>query len=202
MLRFHSRNWKRAKRSSRIGRLKLSARHYSRDFDEDALPHLSSAYNLARWLTRNEQDAEDIVQEAYLRAFRFHHRFRGGDARPWLLKIVRNTYYAWLDQNSEQKRFDAGAELVRRDLYTADPESITIQNSNCALLRRALETLPTGAREVLILRELWGMSYKEISIIVGVPTGTVMSRLSRARGRLRQTVTDLMNAKADVEGFD
>jgi RNA polymerase sigma factor (sigma-70 family) len=176
----------------------MLARSCCADFEQDALPHLNSAYNLARWLTRNNEDAEDLVQEAYLRAFKFYRRFRGGDARPWLLKIVRNAYYTSLQQNPVRRLIDFDEDLVSRDPYFANPEEILIQNRSGALLRRALETLPARSREMLILRELEGMSYKEISTVVGVPTGTVMSRLSRARARLRQSTTDLMNARPEA----
>jgi RNA polymerase sigma-70 factor, ECF subfamily len=172
----------------------LSTPSYSRDFEQDALPHLNNAYNLARWLTGNDQDAEDIVQEAYLRAFKFYRGFRGGDARPWLLTIVRNVYYNSLQENPAGRMVEFDEDAVRVDPCFANPEEILIQNSSAALLRRAIETLPTRSREMLILRELDGMSYKQISNVVGVPTGTVMSRLSRARASLRQVLTDLISA--------
>jgi RNA polymerase sigma factor (sigma-70 family) len=172
------------------------------NFEQDVLQHLNSAYNLARWLTRNDADAEDIVQEAYLRAFRFHHRFRGGDTRPWLLTIVRNVYYTWSPENPAGRRADLDEDLVGASPCFANPEEILIQNSTGRLLRRALETLPTRSRQMLILRELDGMSYKQISTVVGVPAGTVMSRLSRARARLRLSVTDLTNAAPETERAD
>ncbi len=161
-----------------------------------------SAYNLARWLTRNDQDAEDIVQEAYLRAFKFYDGFRGGDARPWLLTIVRNVYYTWAQQNPVGRLVDFDEDLVSVDPCFANPEEVLIQNSSGVLLRRALETLPARSREVLILRELDGMSYKQISSVVGVPTGTIMSRLSRARASLRQSVANLTNARPEAERKD
>src|SRR3982751_883434 len=101
----------------------MSAQSGLRDFEQDVLPHLDSAYNLARWLTRHDEDAEDIVQEAYLRAFRFYHRFRGGDARPWLLKIVRNTYYTWLQKNPARRCIDFDEDLVTSDGGSANPGS-------------------------------------------------------------------------------
>ena len=169
----------------------------SRNFERDALPHLNSAYNLARWLTRNDQDAEDIVQEAYLRAFRFYRSFRGSDARPWLLKIVRNVYYTWSRQNAVKQSIDFDQNLAGRDSCFDNPEELLIRNANSVLLRTALEVLPNPWREMLILRELQGMSYKEISTIVGAPVGTVMSRLSRARARLSQSVADLMIVRTE-----
>ncbi len=171
-----------------------------RDFEQNALPHLNSAFNLARWLTRNDQDAEDIVQEAYLRAFKFYHRLQSGDTRPWLLKIVRNVFYTWRRQNPERRFIDFDEDLVTRDPWLANQEEVLIQKDSEALLRRAVEMLPTRSREVLILRELEGMSYKEISTVLELPTGTVMSTLSRARARLRQSVTDLTNGKPEVGG--
>lgn len=162
------------------------------DFEQAALPHLNHAYNLARCLTRNDQDAEDIVQEAYLRAFKFYRHFRGGDVRPWLLKIVRNTYYTWSRRNRVQQPIESDNDLVSGDQHFGNPEELAIQNISSGLLRKALEALSPRFRELLILRELEGMSYKEISNVVGVPTGTVMSSLSRARTRLRQSMTELM----------
>ena len=158
------------------------------------LPHLDAAYNLARWLTRNEQDAQDVVQEAYLRAFRFFPGFRGGDARARLLKIVRNTFYTWSHGNrplQEAAEFDEN--FFPPDSDAPNPEEVALQNDSDTLVRKALEMLPSISREVLILRELEGMSYKEIADITGMPMGTVMSSLSRARGRLRQVLTTLMN---------
>lgn len=156
-------------------------------FEQAVLPHLDSAYNLARWLTRNEQDAEDLVQEAYLRAFKFFDSFHGTDSRPWLLTIVRNTYYTWL----QQKRVYEFVTPFDDELYTtgdesSDPEELMLRLADTELLRRALEELPGEFREAVVLRELEGLSYKEIAGITHVPLGTVMSRLARARKRLQQ----------------
>jgi RNA polymerase sigma-70 factor (ECF subfamily) len=172
----------------------LSEQSPRQRFEQDTLPHLNSSYNLARHLTLNDHDAEDIVQEAYLRALRSYHRFRGGDARPWLLKIVRNTFYTWLLETPERQFTDFDDQILSGDPYFANPEEVVFRNANGALLRRALEAIPTHCREVLILRELEGLSYKEISTVVGVPEGTVMSRLSRARAQLRRALVDLMSA--------
>jgi RNA polymerase sigma-70 factor (ECF subfamily) len=163
-------------------------------FEREVLPHLDTAYNLARWLTRNEQDAQDAVQEAFLRAFRFFPGFHGGDARAWLMKIVRNTCYTWLHVNrplQDAREFDEN--LFSPDSKVPNPEEVVLQNDSGALMRKALEKLPPNFREVLILRELEGLTYREIADITGMPAGTVMSSLSRARGRLRQVLTSLMN---------
>jgi RNA polymerase sigma-70 factor (ECF subfamily) len=172
----------------------MTEQNWPGTFEQAVLPHLDAAYNLARWLTRNPQDAEDVVQEAYLRAFRFFAGFRGGDARAWLMRIVRNTCYTWLHVNrplQDAAKFDEN--IIPPDSYAPNPEETVIQNDNGALLRRALEMLPPNFREVLILRELEGMSYREIADITGMPAGTVMSSLSRARGRLRQALTGIVN---------
>ena len=161
-------------------------------FEQAVLRHLDAAYNLARWLTHNNRDEKDVVQEAYLRAFRFFPGFRGGDARAWLLKIVRNTCYTWLHANrplQEATEFDEN--LFTPDSCALNPEEVVLQNDSHTHVRKALEKLPSNYREVLILRELEGMSYKEIADITGMPAGTVMSSLSRARGRLRQILTSL-----------
>jgi RNA polymerase sigma-70 factor (ECF subfamily) len=166
------------------------------NFEQAVLPHLDAAYNLARWLMRNEQDAQDVAQEAYLRAFRFFPGFRGGDARAWLMKIVRNTCYTWLHTNrplQEATEFDES--LFHPETCALNPEEAVLQNDSNTLVRKAMEKLPPNFREVLILRELEGMSYREIADITGMPAGTVMSSLSRARVRLRQILTGLMNGE-------
>jgi RNA polymerase sigma-70 factor (ECF subfamily) len=164
------------------------------NFEQAVLPHLDAAYNLARWLMRNEQDAQDVAQEAYLRAFRFFSGFRGGDARAWLMKIVRNTCYTWLHTNRPlQDAAEFDENFSPTDSHGRNPEEVALQNDSGTLVRKALEMLPANAREVLVLRELEGMSYKEIADMTGMPVGTVMSSLSRARGRLRQALISLMN---------
>jgi RNA polymerase sigma-70 factor, ECF subfamily len=170
-------------------------------FEDVALPHLDAAYNLARWLTRNTQDAEDVVQEAYLRAFRFFGGFRGGNTRSWLLKIVRNTCYTWLHQNRGQRVTALFEEQVHTDIAESqDPETLLLRKAEGQSLNRALEELPTAFREVLVLLEVEGLSYKEIAEVLGIPIGTVMSRLARARQRLRKSLSrDLSNGKT-LEG--
>jgi RNA polymerase sigma-70 factor (ECF subfamily) len=152
-------------------------------FEQVALPHLGAAYNLARWLVRNPQDAEDLVQSAVLRAYEAIGGFRGGDARAWLLAIVRNACYTWLRRGSPE------AAVFDEDIHTQggealNPERLALQKADVARLHAALEKLPVEFREVLVLRELEGFSYKEIGGIAGIPIGTVMSRLARARERL------------------
>ena len=154
-------------------------------FEQTVLPHLDAAYNLARWLTRDDADAEDVMQEAYLRAFRFFDGFHGDNSRAWLLKIVRNSCYTWRQQN----RVRALATEFDEQVHSGEsetPEIILLGTVNTQLLKRALETLPPEFREAVILRELEGFSYREIADITEVPVGTVMSRLARARKRLQQ----------------
>jgi RNA polymerase sigma factor (sigma-70 family) len=158
-------------------------------FNEVVLPRLDAAYNLARWLTRNDQDAEDVVQEASLRAFRYWKGFSGGDCRAWLLAIVRNTYYSWLRQRSVQPELTADGEVDDIDGSVTDPENAMLQNANREMLKAALEDLPMEFREAIVLREMEGFSYKEIADISAVPIGTVMSRLARARKRLQISLT-------------
>jgi RNA polymerase sigma-70 factor (ECF subfamily) len=159
-------------------------------FERLVLPHMNSAFNVARWLTRNDQDAQDVVQEAYLRAFRFFDSFRGEDARAWLLAIVRNTFYTWHQQNrehaSETTIFEE--ELHSHEMSTADrddsPEAMLVRAENLQQVHKALRSLGLEYREVIVLRELEELSYKEIASIVGIPIGTVMSRLARGRQQL------------------
>ena len=164
------------------------------NFEKTVLPNLDAAYNLARWLTRNDQDAQDVVQEACMRAFRFFPGFRGGDARAWLMKIVRNSCYTWMHANRLQKNaIEFDEDLFSPDSCPLNPEETVLQSDNGAIVRKALEQLPPNAREILVLRELQGMSYREIADITGMPAGTVMSSLSRARDRLRQVLTAMMS---------
>ena len=156
------------------------------DFEQTVLPHLNAAYNLARWLTRHDQDAEDVVQEAYVRAWKFFGSFRGGESRPWLLTIVRNTCYTWLQHNRAHELVTIFDEEIHSDGgEVSNPETLLLQRVNARVLRQALEALPVEFREAMILRELEGLSYKDIAAIANVPLGTVMSRLARARQRLQ-----------------
>jgi RNA polymerase sigma-70 factor (ECF subfamily) len=158
-----------------------------RRFEAQALPHLDAAYNLARWLSRSSTDADDIVQEAMLRAFRAFDGFRGGDIRPWLLTIVRNCWRNW-GADSRRHRHAALLEENGDTLASAeaDPESVAIESSVGRHLDLLIAMLPEEFREVLILREMEDMSYREIATVTGAPIGTVMSRLARARAMLRE----------------
>jgi RNA polymerase sigma-70 factor, ECF subfamily len=165
-------------------------------FEQIVLPHLDAAYNLARWLTRNDQDAEDVVQEACLRAFKFFGGFYGGDGRAWLLTIVRNTCYTWLRHNRAHELTTPFDEAIHDVEYDAlNPETLLLHHADQLLLRQALEALPVEAREVIILRELEGLSYKEIGVIADIPLGTVMSRLARARKRLQHDLAKRWNGE-------
>ncbi len=158
-------------------------------FEETIMPHLDAAYNLARWLTRNEHDAQDVVQDAFLRAFKYFGGFHGGNSRSWLLSIVRNTAYTWLQKNRKQELATVFDEEIHDIEDTAsNPEVLLLNNSDQQEIRRAVEQLPVEFREVMILRELEGMSYKEIAEMADVPIGTVMSRLARARKQLQQSL--------------
>lgn len=154
-------------------------------FERAVLPHLDAAHNLARWLTRNDADADDVMQEAFLRAIKFFGGFYGEDGRAWLLKIVRNTYYTWLPRNRPPELSTAfDEEIHSTGTDGSNPEELLLRSAERRLLRKALEELPAHFREVVILRELKGLSYKEIADDANIPVGTVMSRLSRARKRL------------------
>jgi RNA polymerase sigma-70 factor (ECF subfamily) len=156
-------------------------------FEEAVLPHLDAAFNLARWLMRNDADAEDVVQDACLRALRFIGGLRGNDGRVWLLKIVRNTCYSRFARDRRREHdteFDE--EMHSPQATAADPEAILVNSRNAEVLNRALGELPEEFREVIVMRELEGLSYKEIAEVACVPLGTVMSRLARARGRLQR----------------
>jgi len=155
------------------------------EFAAVVLPHLDAAYTLARYLTRNEADAQDIVQDASLRALKYFDGFRGttaSDGRAWFLTIVRNAVYTWGQRQGSEGRVTEFNEELHSDDVTRDPAA-TVD------LRAALDALPLEFREVIVLRELQGLSYKEISDVTGVPVGTVMSRLSRARKRLQEALS-------------
>jgi RNA polymerase sigma-70 factor (ECF subfamily) len=161
-------------------------------FESIVLPHLDAAYTLARYLTRSTDDAQDVVQDAYLRALKYFEGFRGTDAsdgRSWLLAIVRNTAYTW----HRRRRPEAGATEFDERVHSesvadAHPETALVGASVRESLMHEIELLPAELREAIVLRELQGLSYKEIADVAGVPVGTVMSRLSRARHRLQRAL--------------
>jgi RNA polymerase sigma-70 factor, ECF subfamily len=157
----------------------------SRVFEEVVLPHLDAAFNYARWLTKSDADAEDVVQDAAVRALRFFSTLRNDDARSWLLTIVRNTWNARFSKvgSADQHAVLDDMKDDRPD-EQLDPEALVMQRQTIERVQRAIEGLPMDFREVIVLRELEGLSYKEIAAVVGIPIGTVMSRLARARERL------------------
>jgi RNA polymerase sigma factor (sigma-70 family) len=169
----------------------LDERSKAKRFEQLFVAHLDSAYDLARWLTRDERNAEDVVQEACLRAFKFLDGFHGDNARVWLLAIVRNTYYTWLRKNQFQALNvpldEEGADGVPLEFDGGNPVDELLQQKDARrLINGALEQLPAEFREVIVLRELEDLSYKEIAAVADIPLGTVMSRLARARKLLLQ----------------
>ena len=162
----------------------MSATDPQAQFETIVLPHLDAAYNLARWLAGNDHDAEDIVQDACVRAFRFAGGFRGGNSRAWLLAIVRNTAFTWLKKNRPHAVVSIDDDELEE---IEDQHRITnpVHGADSDVLRAALDALPPEFREALVLRELEGLSYKEIAEVADVPVGTVMSRLARARRQLQ-----------------
>ena len=157
-------------------------------FERIMLPHLNAAYNLARWLARNDHDADDLVQEAYLRAFRSFETFAGddSDARAWLLTVMRNTCFTFLRRRGERSALEFDEQMHSAADPAPDAESVFLNKAALGSLHECLEGLPLEFREAIVLRELEEMSYKEIGNIARVPVGTVMSRLARARKRLQQ----------------
>jgi len=163
-------------------------------FEAMMLPHLDAAHNLARWLMRNEQDAQDVVQEAYLRAFKSFGGFHGSNGRAWLLTIVRNTSYTLLKKNRAADlttTFDE--EIHASDRQTVSPAMILEHAEDAELIKNAMEELPVESREILTLRHQENLSYTEIGEILKIPIGTVMSRLARARAKLREYLASQMS---------
>jgi len=163
-------------------------------FEDVALPHLDAAYNLARWLTRSDADASDVLQEACLRALTYFDGYRGENGKAWLLTIVRNTCYRWMERNRPAVVVSLSPEIEGevedaanlRGTAPPDPEAMLLRQRDAGLLNELMGDLPHLFREVLVLRELEDLSYREISDVLGVPIGTVMSRLARARGLLKE----------------
>lgn len=171
--------------------------------------HINSAYNLARWLVRDEYIAEDIVQNAYMRAFEAYGRFSGDKSQAWLLTIVRNTAYNWLNKRKRESNlvsFDealhspAEDRQLSQNFYTLTPEEVASLNAIGSTITDALARLPVEYREPIILREIEGCSYKEIAEIMQIPQGTVMSRLSRARQQLQKLICD-QRQRGKVDGL-
>jgi RNA polymerase sigma-70 factor (ECF subfamily) len=158
-------------------------------FEQTVLPHLDAAYNLARWLVGNDHDARDVTQEAILRAFKFFGSFRGENPRAWLLTIVRNTFYNWLKKNRPTKiAGELDDEALMVEDVSVNAETINLRQADAETVRRAIAELPVEFREMIILREMEGFSYKEIADLSDVPIGTVMSRLARARKQLQKSL--------------
>jgi RNA polymerase sigma-70 factor, ECF subfamily len=158
-------------------------------FEQTVLPHLDAAYNLARWLAGNDHDAQDVAQEASLRAFKFFGSFRGENSRAWLLTIVRNTFYNWLQKNRPPEiagQLDDEALMVEE--VSVNAEAINLRVADAETVSRAIGELPVEFREMIVLREMEGFSYKEIADLSDVPIGTVMSRLARARKLLQKSL--------------
>ena len=178
-----------------------------RRFELLALPHLDAAYNFARWLAGNTTDAEDVVQDAYLRAYRYFDAFQGGNFRVWLLTIVRNAFVTWVKENRSGRMVfvpdtplaeTADTDETAWGSKPRDPEALLMNSIDSQTLNRLMEKLPPRYREVLLLREVEDLAYKEIADVIGVPMGTVMSRLSRARLALRK----LWLEHAELENAD
>src|SRR5205085_7542246 len=156
-------------------------------FEAAMLPHLDAAHNLARWLLRNEQDAQDVVQEAYLRAFKSFSGFHGSNGRAWLLTIVRNTSYTLFKKNQAVDFTTTFDEEIHAPGYdSVSPATILEQSEDAELIREAMDELPAEFREILVLRHQEDLSYKEIADVAQIPPGTVMSRLARARAKLKE----------------
>jgi RNA polymerase sigma-70 factor (ECF subfamily) len=164
----------------------VDERERLKTFEQTVLPHLDAAYNLARWLAGNEADAQDVAQEACLRAFKFFGSFRGDNARAWLLTIVRNTFYTWLRKNRPAEIVELSDEVLEAEDISAAPEIPAARLGDAEAVQRAIAGLPVEFREMVVLREMEGLSYKEIAGLAGVPIGTVMSRLARARKLLQK----------------
>jgi RNA polymerase sigma-70 factor, ECF subfamily len=165
-------------------------------FDEVVLPHLDAGYRLARWLMRNEHDAEDVVQEASLRAFRYFRTFTGGDGRAWFLRIVRNTCSGWHSHRLNGLTDPFDEEQHHSAPAASDPEALLLQMDDATLIARAMHNLPDRHHHLLVLREFEGLSYRELADMMGIPMGTVMSSLSRARQALRGALDSELNSSA------
>jgi RNA polymerase sigma factor (sigma-70 family) len=173
-----------------LGRRRLPEASKGARFEDVVLPHLDAAHNLARWLLRDDDDAADVVQDASIKALRFFGGFRGGDARAWLLTIVRNACFTWLRKSRPRDLAVPFDEEIHDedDAKVSNPETQALRQASGRSIQQALEDLPVDLRETIVLRELEGLSYAEIAAVAEIPIGTVMSRLSRARRRLQQAL--------------
>ena len=160
----------------------------SERFEDVVLPHLDAAYRVARWLVRNRQDAEDVVQEASLRAFRYFRTYTGRNGRAWFLKIVRNTCWSWRGQQRKAAVDIFDEELHSDAQLTLDAETLLVHAADASLIDQTLKSLPDRSRELLVLRELEGLTYQELAERLEIPIGTVMSGLSRARLAFRRAL--------------
>ncbi len=167
-----------------------------RRYEQATLPHLDAAYNLARWLIRDEHAAEDVVQEAYYRAARYFHSFRGGNGRAWLLGVVRRASFDWLTKRRAQVALVFNEDIHDRGDESSNPEFLAIRQCDQERVRQALEELVPQLREVIVLRELEGLSYEEIASVTEIPIGTVMSRLSRGRRQLQSRLASCPEGEA------
>jgi RNA polymerase sigma factor (sigma-70 family) len=172
----------------------VTARDRTAAFEALVLPHAGAGFNMARWMTRNDHDAEDVVQEATLRAFKYWDGWRGDNVRTWFLAIVRNLCRDWLQRSRGGAEAPADRELELSEVpapisHEGDPEATLIRNATAQALGQAIEALPRDFREVLLLREQEGLAYKEIALVAGIPIGTVMSRLARARNMVQRQLT-------------
>lgn len=183
-----------ASKSSPRAAVAMSASKTSVEFEKIFLPHLNAAYNLARLLLRDRNDAEDVVQESYLKAMRAFAGFRGDSARPWLLTIVRNTAFSWLRANRSRGDHAEYNDAIHGSTMST-PEVESLGNERSRAINQCVEALPADYREAIVLREMEELSYSEIAEITGVPQGTVMSRLSRARARLAECLKSRTESK-------
>jgi RNA polymerase sigma factor (sigma-70 family) len=179
----------------------LSERADTSAFESAILEHLDAAHNFARWMMHSDEDARDVVQESCINALRGFGSLRGGDFRVWFLAIVRNTCISTMrkrklpGRGGRDENLDDGAEIAAdREVY--DPQVIAMRAADCELVRTQIEKLPEGLREAIVLREMEGMSYREIGRVVGAPIGTVMSRLARGRAQLQSLLSESQREEA------
>ena len=166
-------------------------------FKDTIMPHLDAAYNLSRWLTRNEHDAEDIVQDAFVRAYSYFGSFSGNNAKAWLLAIVRNTFYTWHQKKQIRQSVEADEEVMVSDRFVSEqtPDKAMEAKEMQREVRAALDFLPLEFREVIVLREMESYTYKEIAALLDIPIGTVMSRIARGRDMLRSLLANQLTSE-------